>query len=86
MRPLAIYTKLCYYKIKSEKGEQTVNFNLLGFNPPQAVSALPLVREGRFVLLGFNSPPLGAVKTGGAGVMFPRYTMISKTNTGGLNA
>jgi hypothetical protein len=26
--------------------------NLYGFNPPQAVSALPLVREGRFEPLG----------------------------------
>jgi hypothetical protein len=25
-----------------------------------------------FNLLGFNSPPLGAVKTGGAGDLFPR--------------
>jgi hypothetical protein len=42
-------------------------------NPPQAVSVLSLVSEGRFVLLGFNTngtakPPQRSDRTGGEAI------------------
>jgi hypothetical protein len=44
-----------YFTAKSDSN-RTARQSL--FIPPQAVSALPLVREGRFVPLGHNTSPL----------------------------
>ncbi|MDR0639835.1 MAG: DNA (cytosine-5-)-methyltransferase [Spirochaetaceae bacterium] len=60
------------------------DFNSLGYNVTYklyhaADYGVPQTRERIFIPLGLNTPPLGAVKTGGAGDLFPYAFTFGKS-------